>query len=104
LDYSLFIRGGMRLKETTHGDRSEFGVALLSVKFLAPNHVGKRGLESPHEHLREQHAGHRGRQVMELFRKVAHERGAAVLVVTNDQRSLDVFDRTFQMEDGCLKP
>jgi len=46
---------------------------------------------------------HRGRQVMELFRKVAHERGAAVIVVTHDQRSLDVFDRTYEMEDGELR-
>lgn len=46
---------------------------------------------------------HRGRQVMELFRKVAHERGAGVIVVTHDQRSLDVFDRTLEMEDGQLK-
>ena len=45
---------------------------------------------------------HRGRQVMELFRKVAHERGAAVLVVTHDHRSLDVFDKTYEMEDGRL--
>jgi putative ABC transport system ATP-binding protein len=46
---------------------------------------------------------HRGRQVMELFRQVAHERGAAVLVVTHDHRSLDVFDRTCEMEDGRLR-
>lgn len=46
----------------------------------------------------------RGRQVMELFRKVAHERGAAVMVVTHDHRALEVFDRTFEMEDGELKP
>jgi putative ABC transport system ATP-binding protein len=45
----------------------------------------------------------RGRQVMELFRKVAHERGSAVMVVTHDHRSLDVFDRTYEMEDGVLK-
>ena len=45
----------------------------------------------------------RGRQVMELFRKVAHERGSAVMVVTHDHRSLDVFDRTYEMEDGRLK-
>lgn len=44
----------------------------------------------------------RGRQVMELFRKVAHEQGAAVLVVTHDHRSLDVFDRTIRMEDGIV--
>ncbi|MBI4881154.1 MAG: ABC transporter ATP-binding protein [Planctomycetes bacterium] len=44
----------------------------------------------------------RGRQVMELFAKVAHERGAGVVVVTHDHRSLDVFDRAFEMEDGRL--
>ena len=47
---------------------------------------------------------HRGRQVMELVRKVAHERGSAVIVVTHDHRSLDVFDRTYEMEDGELRP
>lgn len=46
----------------------------------------------------------RGRQVMELFRKVAHEHGAGVLVVTHDHRALDVFDRAYEMEDGRLKP
>jgi putative ABC transport system ATP-binding protein len=45
----------------------------------------------------------RGRQVMELFRKVAHEQGSGVLVVTHDHRSLDVFDRTLEMEDGLLR-
>lgn len=46
----------------------------------------------------------RGRRVMELFRKVAHERGAGVIVVTRDQRALDVFDRTLEMEDGPWRP
>lgn len=46
---------------------------------------------------------HRGRQVMELFRQVARDRGAAVIVVTHDHRSLDVFDRTCEMEDGELR-
>jgi putative ABC transport system ATP-binding protein len=46
--------------------------------------------------------GPRGRQVMELFRKVAHEQGTGVLVVTHDHRSLDVFDRHIEMEDGLL--
>lgn len=46
---------------------------------------------------------HRGRQVMELFARVARERHAAVLVVTHDHRSLDVFDRTVEMEDGRLR-
>lgn len=44
----------------------------------------------------------RGRAVMELLRQVAHEQGTAVLVVTHDQRALDVFDAIYQMEDGRL--
>ncbi len=46
----------------------------------------------------------RSRSVMELFRKVAHDRGAAVLVVTHDHRALDVFDVLYEMEDGKLRP
>ncbi len=46
----------------------------------------------------------RSRIVMELFRKVAHERGTAVLVVTHDHRALDVFDHRYEMEDGKLCP
>ena len=44
-----------------------------------------------------------GRQVMELFAKVAHEQGAAVVVVTHDARALDLFDRILEIEDGRLK-
>lgn len=44
----------------------------------------------------------RGRQVMELFAKVAHERNAGVLVVTHDHRTLDVFDRILDVEDGMI--
>lgn len=46
----------------------------------------------------------RGRAVMELFRRVAHEQGTAVLVVTHDHRTLDVFDELHEMEDGRLGP
>ena len=45
-----------------------------------------------------------GRQVMELFAKVAHDQGAGVIVVTHDQRALDVFDVVYEMEDGIIKP
>lgn len=45
----------------------------------------------------------RGRQVMELFRDVAHEQNAGVIVVTHDHRALDVFDHAFEMEDGFLR-
>lgn len=44
----------------------------------------------------------RGRQVMELFAKVAHEQNAGVLVVTHDHRTLDVFDRILDVEDGAI--
>ncbi len=44
-----------------------------------------------------------GRQVMELFAQVAHERRAGVLVVTHDHRTLDVFDRILDVEDGMLR-
>jgi putative ABC transport system ATP-binding protein len=45
-----------------------------------------------------------GRQVMELFRQVAHEQGAGVIVVTHDHRALDVFDVVYEMEDGIIRP
>jgi putative ABC transport system ATP-binding protein len=46
---------------------------------------------------------HLGRQVMELFRDIAHKHGTAVIVVTHDQRALDVFDVIYEMEDGVMK-
>ncbi|MDD5205397.1 MAG: ABC transporter ATP-binding protein [Desulfobacterales bacterium] len=45
----------------------------------------------------------RGRQVMELFSKVAHEQHGAVIVVTHDHRALDVFDTIYEMEDGKIR-
>jgi putative ABC transport system ATP-binding protein len=45
---------------------------------------------------------HRGRQVMELFRNVAHQHGAGVIVVTHDHRTLEVFDTIYEMEDGAI--
>ena len=45
---------------------------------------------------------HRGRAVMELFQKVAREQGTAVVVVTHDHRTLEVFDTIYEMEDGVL--
>ncbi|SKA37331.1 ABC transporter ATP-binding protein [Consotaella salsifontis] len=45
---------------------------------------------------------HRGRQVMELFRQIADVRQAAVVVVTHDPRSLDLFDRIYEFADGRI--
>ncbi len=44
-----------------------------------------------------------GRQVMELFARVAHDQGAGVIVVTHDTRTLDLFDTIFEMEDGTIR-
>ena len=46
----------------------------------------------------------RGRQVMELFRDVVREHAAGVIVVTHDERALDVFDTLYDMEDGVIQP
>jgi putative ABC transport system ATP-binding protein len=43
-----------------------------------------------------------GRQVMELFRKIAHDQGACIIVVTHDNRTLDCFDRILRLDDGRL--
>lgn len=45
---------------------------------------------------------HLGKQVMTLFRDVAHNFGTAVVVVTHDHRALDVFDSLYEMEDGVI--
>ena len=44
----------------------------------------------------------RGSEVMHLFRNLAREHGAAVVVVTHDRRSLDAFDAVYEMEDGAI--
>jgi putative ABC transport system ATP-binding protein len=47
--------------------------------------------------------GQLGRQVVELFQKVAHEQGSGVMVVTHDQRVLELFDKVYLIEDGVLR-
>jgi putative ABC transport system ATP-binding protein len=34
---------------------------------------------------------------------IAHEQNSGVIVVTHDQRSLDVFDTIYEMEDGVIR-
>jgi putative ABC transport system ATP-binding protein len=45
----------------------------------------------------------RGKQVMEILRRAAHERGATVLAVTHDSRVMAFADRVLHLEDGALK-
>jgi putative ABC transport system ATP-binding protein len=44
-----------------------------------------------------------GRDVMTLMQRLAKEQGCTILLVTHDNRILDVADRTIHMEDGILK-
>ncbi len=44
-----------------------------------------------------------GRDVVELIQSLAREEGTAVILVTHDNRILDVADRILHLEDGYLK-
>jgi putative ABC transport system ATP-binding protein len=43
-----------------------------------------------------------GRDVVEIMQQLAKEQGCTILLVTHDNRILDVADRIFHMEDGRL--
>lgn len=43
-----------------------------------------------------------GREVVELMQKLAKEQGCTILLVTHDNRILDIADRIIYMEDGHL--
>jgi len=45
---------------------------------------------------------HTGRNVMELMRKLAHERGRAVVIVTHDPRMVEFADRITHIADGLI--
>jgi putative ABC transport system ATP-binding protein len=44
-----------------------------------------------------------GRDVVNLMQKLAREQGCSILMVTHDNRILDIADRIVDMEDGKLK-
>jgi putative ABC transport system ATP-binding protein len=44
-----------------------------------------------------------GRDVVELMQRLAKEQGCTILLVTHDNRILDIADRIIYMEDGQLK-
>ena len=43
-----------------------------------------------------------GRDVIELMQRLAKQQGSAILIVTHDNRILDIADRIIRMEDGRL--
>ena len=42
----------------------------------------------------------RGQSVMTLFRRIAREKGSAVICVTHDQRMIEGFDHIYRVKDG----
>lgn len=46
---------------------------------------------------------HTGREVVDLMRKLAHEQQVTVIIVTHDNRILDVADRILHLEDGRMQ-
>lgn len=45
-----------------------------------------------------------GRDVVEIMQRLAREQGCTILLVTHDNRILDIADRIIYMEDGRLAP
>ncbi len=43
-----------------------------------------------------------GRDVVEIMQQLAKEQGCTILLVTHDNRIIDIADRVVHMEDGCL--
>nr|MDJ0572921.1 ATP-binding cassette domain-containing protein [Pleurocapsa sp. MO_192.B19] len=43
-----------------------------------------------------------GRDVVELMQQLAREQGCTILIVTHDNRILDVADRLVELEDGKI--
>ena len=43
-----------------------------------------------------------GREVVDLLSALAHEQSTTIVLVTHDNRILDIADRILTMEDGCL--
>ncbi len=44
-----------------------------------------------------------GKEVVELMKTLARERGTAIVMVTHDDRILDIADRIVYMEDGAIR-
>ena len=95
------------LGELGVADRADHGTSMLSGGEQQRVAIARALANAPSVILADEPTAaldsHRGRQVMELFQRVAHEHGAGVIVVTHDHRTLDVFDTIYEMEDGVIR-
>ena len=98
------------LEELGVADRAENGPSMLSGGEQQRVAIARALANDPRVILADEPTAaldsHRGRQVMELFRGVAHEHGAGVIVVTHDQRTLgslrhDLRDGGRCHHEGC---
>ncbi|MDB9515463.1 hypothetical protein PN466_00595, partial [Roseofilum reptotaenium CS-1145] len=79
---------------------TSFSVRQLSVDLFSkipPKKVAIATFELPCHPLRKS-----GRDVVELMQKLAIEQKCTILLVTHDNRILDIADRIIYMEDGYL--
>ena len=101
------LRAQELLDELGVGDRAEHRVSMLSGGQQQRVAVARALANSPSVILADEPTAaldsRLGRQVMELFKRVAREHGAGVIVVTHDQRTLEVFDSIYEMEDGLIR-
>lgn len=99
-------RAAELLEELGVGDRAENRPSMLSGGQQQRVAVARALANDPSVILADEPTAaldsQRGRQVMELFRAVAHEHGAGVIVVTHDHRTLEIFDTIYEMEDGAI--
>ncbi|MCU0961843.1 MAG: ABC transporter ATP-binding protein [Pirellulaceae bacterium] len=95
------------LAELGVADRADHGTSMLSGGQQQRVAIARALANQPSVILADEPTAaldsHRGRQVMELFQRVAHQHGAGVIVVTHDHRTLDVFDTIYEMEDGVIR-
>jgi putative ABC transport system ATP-binding protein len=88
-------KAGRMPNELSGGERQRVGIARAL--------IGKPAVvlaDEPTANL----DGERGRAVVELLRGEVHARGVAAVLVTHDERVLDLVDRVQRIADGALVP
>ena len=87
-------RTGLRPAQLSAGEKQRVAVARALVKEPAFCFADEPTSALDWEH---------GRQVIEMLHSAAHERGAAVLIVSHDTRIMAYADRVCYLEDGRLR-
>jgi putative ABC transport system ATP-binding protein len=94
VEAGLEHRLGFRATGLSAGERQRVAIA----RALA-NEPALLLADEPTANLDTEH----GRDVMELLRDLTRRQGSAALVVSHDERLLEIADRVFRLEDGRLR-